>query len=132
LLDGFPRTQSQAKALEEMGIILDMVISIEAAEDLLVARMTGRRICKDCAQTFDQASNPPQKEGVCDKCGGELIARSDDRSEVVRERLKVYAERTAPLKDYYRSKGVYQEVESRGTVEETFARIVKAIEKGES
>jgi adenylate kinase len=105
LLDGFPRTLIQAKeldlVLERMQVELDAVINIKVNPDMLVSRAIGRRICKNCGATYHVSNNPPQKEGVCDKCGGELYQRSDDVEETVKNRINVYVDETSPLIDYY-------------------------------
>ncbi|MGM0378728.1 MAG: adenylate kinase, partial [Bacillota bacterium] len=105
LLDGFPRTLDQAKALDEvledMKTKLDVVINIEVNPSVLIKRITGRRICKDCGETYHIDFNPSKKEGVCDKCGGKLYQREDDNAETVKNRIDVYNKQTAPLIDYY-------------------------------
>lgn len=110
LLDGFPRTLPQADALSNtlasMGIKLDGVINIEVPRERLMARLTGRRVCKACGASFHVLFNVPQKNGVCDSCGGELYQRSDDNEETVSNRLDVYEAQTQPLIDYYQKQGV--------------------------
>jgi adenylate kinase len=114
LLDGFPRTLAQARALDEMlgemGRKIDHVINLKVDRGLLLARLTGRRICKSCGSTYHVMFNPPTQEGICDKCGGELYQRSDDTEEKVGTRLDEYTSKTAPLLDYYSSKGLLREV----------------------
>jgi adenylate kinase len=109
LLDGFPRTVPQAIALdgmlEELGKKIDLVINIDVRTELLIDRLTGRRICKSCGTTYHLKNHPPKQENVCDKCGGELYERPDDRVEIVSTRLDVYFEQTAPLLAYYQQKG---------------------------
>lgn len=109
LLDGFPRTISQAEALDgilaELGKQIDHVIDLHVDRSQLLARLTGRRICRSCGATYHVLFNPPAKEGVCDKCGGELYQRSDDTEEKVGTRLDEYINKTAPLLDYYQAKG---------------------------
>lgn len=108
LLDGFPRTIYQADALEDflksLGQSLDYVINIRVRKELLVERAVGRRLCKNCGQAYHMSFNKPSKEGVCDKCGGELIQRKDDTQETVENRINVYREQTEPLIDYYTKK----------------------------
>lgn len=104
LLDGFPRTMGQAVELDKMTDI-DLVLSIVVDLELLVERAIGRRICKECASVYHVEFSPPKVEGVCDKCGGVLIQRDDDRQETVRKRLSVYTEQTAPLIGHFRAKG---------------------------
>lgn len=110
LLDGFPRTLPQADALSNtlasMGIKLDGVINIEVPRERLMARLTGRRVCKACGASFHVLFNAPQKNGACDSCGGELYQRSDDNEETVSNRLDVYEAQTQPLIDYYQKQGV--------------------------
>jgi len=132
LLDGFPRTLGQAKALDEMGVGLDKIISLEVSEDEIIKRITGRRLCKDCPQTFHTIFKPPKKEDTCDDCGGELFLRSDDSREVAKERLVVYNELTAPLKDYYRSAGILFEVDGSGDIEEISLEIDRLLNIGET
>ncbi|SMB88922.1 Adenylate kinase [Thermanaeromonas toyohensis ToBE] len=114
LLDGFPRTVPQAQALDdwlaERALKLDAVLDIEAPREVLLIRLTGRRICPACGATYHVVYNPPQQPGRCDACGGELIQRQDDREETVRERLEVYDRQTFPLKEYYRQRGVLYEI----------------------
>ena len=96
ILDGVPRTIPQAQAMEDKGIEIDWALSIEVADQVIIDRMSGRRTCKNCSQTFHVVSNPPKVEGVCDFCGGELGIRKDDAPETVRERLAVYHRETEP------------------------------------
>ena len=110
LLDGFPRTVQQADALDgilkELGMALDRVVNIEVDKAFLVDRLTGRRVCRTCGATYHVTNKAPKVEGVCDKCGGELYQRNDDKIETVSNRLDVYAAQTAPLIEYYQSKGM--------------------------
>ncbi|MEW5955395.1 MAG: adenylate kinase [Candidatus Micrarchaeota archaeon] len=114
LLDGFPRTAVQASELDEMlrssGQKLDAVVNIDVAEQDLIARLSSRRTCRKCGAIYNALFQKPKTEGVCDRCGGGLYQRSDERPEVVRERLRVYATNTAPLIDYYRRKGLLKQV----------------------
>ncbi|AHD07519.1 adenylate kinase [Paenibacillus larvae] len=114
LLDGYPRTIAQADALDEMlksqSRQIDHVMNLTVDRELLLARLTGRRICKSCGATYHVLFNPPKHEGICDKCGGELYQRSDDTEEKVGTRLDEYTNKTAPLLDYYRQKGILREV----------------------
>jgi adenylate kinase len=133
ILDGFPRTVPQAEALgatlQAMNRGIDHVISIEVANQELLKRLAGRRTCRNCGAMYHLLFDPPTKEGVCDKCGGELYQRADDQEKTIRERLKVYDEQTAPLIQYYRGKGLLRAIDGVGEVEEIFQRIVKAIGK---
>jgi adenylate kinase len=128
ILDGFPRTVPQADALEAMGITIDKVISIEVPDEKIAARLSGRRACPVCGATYHTEYKQPAKEGICDKCGGELIIRSDDKPETVLDRLKTYHEKTAPLIDYYGKKGKLVTVEGQEEVADTTALVMKALE----
>ena len=129
ILDGFPRTVPQAEALDKMGITLDLVISIEVPDEKIIARVGGRRLCKDCGTSYHLVYNPTKVEGKCDKCGGELYTRKDDDPEVVKNRLKVYHEQTEPLEGFYRAKGNLAVVIGQEKIEDTTALTLKAIEK---
>ncbi|HPU00566.1 MAG: adenylate kinase [Firmicutes bacterium] len=134
ILDGFPRTVAQADALDkvlrDMGKKVDRVIYIEVEEEELLSRLTGRRVCRDCAATYHIKFNPPRVRNVCDQCGGELYQREDDSLTTVQERLQVYREQTAPLIDYYRKQGVLEVIDGNREMEEVYADILAAIEKG--
>ena len=127
ILDGFPRTVPQAEALDNMGITLDKVISLEVPDDVIVERMSGRRVCPKCGATYHVSDNPSRAGSLCEKCSEELTIRSDDAPEVVLSRLAVYHETTEPLKDYYAAKGILSLVDGVGTVEETAARTFRAL-----
>lgn len=131
ILDGFPRTVVQADALgrvlKEMQVALDGVISIEVEENELVRRLSGRRTCAQCGETYHLIFHPPQREGICDRCGGRLIQREDDREETIKKRLEVYAQQTAPLKDYYQAQGILREIKGMGSREEVFERICRVM-----
>lgn len=131
ILDGFPRTVPQAEALEAMlqdnEISLDRAIFLEVPEEELVDRLSGRRTCKGCGAVFHTVHKPPQKEGRCDECGGELVQREDDKVESVKNRLKVYKKSTAPLKEFYQGKGNLVEVSGLGSAEEVYSRIQAAL-----
>ena len=128
ILDGVPRTIPQAEALEEMGIAIDAALSIEIADETIVERMSGRRTCKNCSQTFHIRYNPPKQEGVCDFCGGELTIRKDDAPETVKARLETYHRETEPLKAFYEERGKLLRVENQPSIEETTAAIRRALE----
>ncbi|TMV44072.1 adenylate kinase [Paenibacillus mesophilus] len=127
LLDGFPRTIAQAEALDDMlasmGKRIDHVINLKVDRDLLLGRLTGRRICKSCGSTYHVLFNPPKVEGVCDKCSGELYQRSDDTEEKVGTRLDEYNNKTAPLLKYYETKGLLREVDGQQDIDEVTAGI---------
>ncbi|MCR4419481.1 MAG: adenylate kinase [Clostridia bacterium] len=131
LLDGFPRTVAQAEALgrmlQEMGLKLDAVLNIDVPEEKLVARLTGRRVCRQCGANYHLEFNPPRRPGVCDRCGGELYHRSDDTEATVRSRLEVYRRQTAPLLAYYRERGLLREVNGDQEVEQVFRSLLDAL-----
>ena len=128
ILDGFPRTVSQAEALEAMGVNIDKVIEIFVPDEKIQQRMSGRRVCLDCGATFHTEFKPPKVEGVCDVCGKELVIRKDDEPETVKSRLKTYHEQTAPLKGYYEAQGKLVTVEGQEEVAETTALVFKSLE----
>ncbi len=134
LLDGFPRTISQAEALDEivasMGRRIDHVINLKVDRDNLLARLTGRRICRSCGATYHILFNQPKQEGICDKCGGELYQRSDDTEEKVGTRLDEYITKTAPLLDYYEKQGTLRHVNGEQDIQEVSAEI-SAILRGQ-
>lgn len=128
ILDGFPRTIPQAEALDEMGVEIDKVIDIEVPDEKITDRMSGRRVCKECGASYHLLYKKPEKEGVCNLCGGELIQRKDDHPDTVLDRLKVYHEQTEPLKDFYAKKGKLRIVEGQEKVEDTTAATFRALE----
>jgi adenylate kinase len=134
LLDGFPRTIPQAvaldRSLQDAGQRLDRVVFFEVSEPELLRRLTGRRSCPKCQATYHLVSNPPRRPGVCDRCGSALAQREDDREETVRKRLAVYRTQTAPLLDYYQSRGVLRTIQADGSIEEVRAAIRRAVESG--
>jgi adenylate kinase len=131
LLDGFPRTENQALALDEVlnesGISLDAVINIKVDSQVLVSRITGRRICKDCGATYHIEFNPPAEEGVCDLCGGELYQRSDDNEDTVQNRIDVYNKQTAPLIEYYSKQDLIKTIDGEQAIDKVFTDIVKKL-----
>jgi len=133
LLDGFPRTIYQADALEDalksMDQSLDYVINIIVRKELLVERAVGRRICKDCGQTYHMSFNKPSKEGVCDNCGGELLKRKDDNEETVDNRISVYMEQTEPLIDYYTKKGIIVNIDGEKPIAQVGEDIIAELRK---
>lgn len=128
ILDGVPRTIPQAEAMEKKGIAIDCALSIEVSDEVIIERMSGRRTCKDCSQTFHIVNNPPKVEGKCDFCGGELTIRKDDAPETVKARLLTYHEETEPLKAFYAERGKLRTVENQPSIEATTAVIKKALE----
>ena len=127
ILDGVPRTIPQAEAMEAMGIAIDAALSIEIADETIVERMSGRRTCKNCSQTFHVVYNPPKQEGVCDVCGGELTIHRDDAPETVKTRLETYHRETEPLKAFYEGRGKLVCVDNQPSIEETTAAIRRAL-----
>lgn len=131
LLDGFPRTIEQGVALDkelhEMGISLDKVVNIQADKDVLVKRITGRRVCKTCGATYHVTNIPPKVEGICDIDGGELYQREDDKIDTVETRIEVYFKQTEPLIDYYRQKGLILDIDGTKDVKEIFETIVSSL-----
>ena len=125
ILDGMPRTIPQAEALEASGINIDCALSIEIADETIIERMSGRRTCKECSQTFHVVSNPPKKDGVCDFCGGELTIRKDDAPETVKARLETYHKETEPLKAFYAARGKLKSVGNQPSIEAT-TEVIKA------
>ncbi|MCC3358903.1 adenylate kinase [Bacillus sp. REN16] len=127
LLDGFPRTVPQAEALEailtDLGKQIDYVINIEVNSEILLERLTGRRICKDCGSTYHLVFNPPSQEGTCDKCGGELYQRADDNAETVGTRLQVNIEQSKPLLDFYQVKGYLRNINGQQEINKVFGDI---------
>ena len=128
ILDGFPRTIPQAEALDAMGVAIDRVISIEVADEKIVERMSGRRVCEKCGASYHTLYKKPSGEGVCDVCGGALIRRKDDAPETVEDRLRVYHEQTEPLKDYYAKSGKLRTVEGQEEVADTTRLTLAALE----
>ena len=128
ILDGVPRTIPQAEAMEAMGIEIDAALSIEIADETIVERMSGRRTCRNCSQTFHVVFNPPKEEGVCDFCGGELTIRKDDAPETVKARLDTFHRETEPLKAFYAARGKLVCVDNQPSIEETTAAIRSALE----
>lgn len=133
ILDGFPRTVPQAQSLEQMlqsmDISLSSVLKIEVNKATLLRRLTGRRVCPNCGATFNVDTMKPKKEGICDKCGKELIQRPDDRPETIENRLTVYHKDTAPLIEFYEKKGLLKRVQCEGEYNEVMDRIFHALEK---
>ncbi|MCI0438976.1 MAG: adenylate kinase [Chloroflexi bacterium] len=129
VLDGFPRTIGQAQALDEAmndkgGI--DRVLYIKVSQEELIRRLGGRLICRNCGATYNLNTSPPKQEGRCDRCGGELYQRDDDKPEAVRRRIEVYAKETEPLVGYYRSRSNLREIDGEGSIEEVGRALVAA------
>lgn len=134
VLDGFPRNVAQAEALdltlERLGKGIDSAIGIEVPKSELVRRLGGRRVCRKCAATYHLIFKPPVKTGVCDKCGGEIYLRPDDKEDTIEARLKVYEAETMPVIEHYKKKGSFKAVNGAGSMDEITQAIVGAIEKG--
>jgi len=133
ILDGFPRTLAQAKALDEMlkelNKKIDGVINIAVPEEEVVKRIVNRRTCRNCGAVYHLIYNPPKEDNKCDKCGGELYQRDDDKEETVRERFRVYKQNTEPLIDYYRKKGVLYDVDGTKDINGVWEEIVAVLSK---
>lgn len=128
LLDGFPRTINQAKELDK-DVEIDKVILLEAPEEVLMQRLQGRRICKNCGKVYHTENIPPKKEGVCDICEGELYQREDDKPEAIKKRLELYKKETAPLIEYYKEKGILKKIDAaQPELKDIVDDAVKAIE----
>lgn len=131
ILDGFPRTAAQAEALGEtlqaLGTPLTAVLSITVEPEELVRRLSGRRTCGNCGAAYHMETAPPRRAGLCDRCGGALLQREDDREETIRKRLAVYREQTAPLVAYYWGRGLLREVDGRGDIDDVFARVCRLL-----
>jgi len=132
LLDGFPRTLPQATALDkmlaDMGVALDVVLELIVDNDEVIRRLSGRRTCRSCGKIWHEVFDPPSQPGVCDRCGGELYQRDDDKPETVAERLRVYARDTAPLIDFYGAQGKLVGIDATGPVEDVTERAKDALQ----
>ena len=129
ILDGFPRSIPQAEALDAMGVKIDVVLSIEVADEKIVKRMSGRRVCPVCGASYHTEYKPSSKGEKCDKCDAELIIRKDDNPDTVKARLETYHKQTEPLKGYYSAKGKLTEIEGQEKVEDTTALTFAALSK---
>ncbi len=131
ILDGFPRNTAQAETLDKVLNSLNMPItaalSVDVPKDDLMKRLTGRRTCKGCQQMYNVYFSPSKKEGVCDKCGGELFQRDDDKEDTIRRRLDVYEASTAPLINYYAAKGILKSVQGVGSIDDIFKNVCEAL-----
>jgi adenylate kinase len=127
LLDGFPRTIPQAEALNRMlnseSLKVDKVVSVEVPDEEIIRRIGGRRVCEKCGAMYHKVYDPPKNADICDKCGGSLFQRDDDREGVIRKRLEVYSRQTLPLKAYYRNAGILREIDGLGTINDVRNRI---------
>ncbi len=127
ILDGVPRTLAQAKVLDEKGVKIDHVVSIEIDDAVIEDRMTGRRVCAKCGASYHVTVNPPKEEGICDACGSAVTVRKDDAPETVRHRLEVYHASTEILKDYYQGQGKLRLVQGNQSIEDANRDILRAI-----
>lgn len=127
ILDGVPRTIPQAEAMEKVGIKVDTALSLDVPDEVIIERMSGRRVCKNCGASYHISNKKPKTEGLCDVCGGELVTRNDDKPETVKARLNTYHAITEPLKDFYDKHGILKIVENQPTMEETTTLVVKAL-----
>ncbi|MDO5574311.1 MAG: adenylate kinase [bacterium] len=131
VLDGFPRTIPQAevldKAVKELNETIDYAINVEVPDENIIKRMSGRRACLACGATYHVEHVPPKKEGICDRCGKELVLRDDDKPETVKKRLEVYHAQTQPLIEYYNKKNILKEVDGTKDMKDVFADIVKIL-----
>ena len=127
ILDGFPRTVPQAEALEQMGVNIDKVIEISVPDETIQKRLSGRRVCEKCGASYHTEFKPTKIEGTCDKCGGATVIRKNDQPETVIERLNVYHEQTAPLKDFYAKLGKLETVIGQEEVADTSKLTLKAV-----
>jgi len=134
ILDGFPRTVNQALALEEMlkvkGEKISKVLFFDVPDEVIVDRLSGRRVCSKCGAVYHVKYNPPKVEGVCDLCGGSLVQRDDDKEEVVRKRLEVYRKQTQPLVEFYQERGIIYKLDAGKGVEELFEEVKGLVRDG--
>ena len=128
ILDGVPRTIAQAEAIETMGIRIDKVLELSVADDVIVERMSGRRVCEKCGASYHIINKTSKVEGVCDLCGGKTVIRKDDQPATVLDRLKAYHEQTEPLVAFYRERGKLAVIPFCPSIEETTAEVMKALE----
>ncbi len=128
ILDGFPRTLNQAEALSASDIVIDAVLNIDVADDQIIHRLAGRIECSKCGATYHKEYNKPNKEGVCDKCGGELVTRADDTPETIKSRLSIYHNQTEPLLSYYEEKGMLRTAKGKDEVAATTAEVLRVLE----
>jgi len=131
ILDGFPRTIAQAKALDaalrEIDMPLEAVVNLKVDDEELVKRLSGRRVCPGCGEPYHLETKVPAAQGKCDKCGGDLVHRADDQAEAIRNRLRVYNEQTAPVLDYYENTGILKNVDAVGGIRDILNRISEAL-----
>lgn len=132
ILDGFPRTIAQAESListlQDMGLMIEVVVNLQLKDELLIKRLSGRRVCNGCGCNFHIYYQPPKNEFVCDKCGGELYQRDDDKEEVINQRLKVYRDKTSPLINYYQQINLLKDIDADGDISEIFDKVLRLLE----
>ena len=128
ILDGFPRTINQAKFLEQRNINIDYVLELKLSEDAIIQRLSGRRICGECNAIYHIENIKPKKDGICDKCGSELVYREDDKPKSIKQRFAVYEKKTEPLIKFYKEKGILKEVDVDQPVEGVFRSVSEALE----
>lgn len=128
ILDGVPRTLAQAEALEEMGVEIDCAVDIEVSDEVIMQRLSGRRVCSACGASYHTLYKPSQQPEVCDRCGGKLIIRKDDEPATIQERLKTYHQLTEPLIEFYRQRGKLLEVDGQGEVADITAKVMAGLE----
>jgi len=133
ILDGYPRTVAQAEELEKiltkLGLHIDCVLNLNVSDEEIIRRLSTRRVCKACGSVYNLVANPPKVEGVCDKCGGPLVLRDDDKPEVVRNRLQTYINMSAPVLNYYIAKNKVLDIDGSGSVAMVRARVLRALEE---
>ncbi len=127
ILDGFPRTIAQAEALDKSDIEIDCVLNIDVPDEKIIARLSGRLECSKCAATFHKEYRKPEKDGICDNCGGELVTRADDTPETVKSRLEVYHTQTEPLIQFYKNKGMLRVAIGQEGISDTTREVLKAL-----
>lgn len=128
ILDGFPRTIPQAEALDEMGVVINKVIDIEVPDEVIINRLSGRRVCEKCGRPYHTESLKPKVDGICDDCTGALIQRKDDQIDTIKNRLEIYHSETEPLKGYYEAQGKLAVIDGQGSVDETINLTMAALE----
>ncbi len=127
VLDGFPRTIPQAEALDKIGVQIDKVIEIDVPDDVILSRLSGRRVCEDCGTPYHIKNKKPQVEGICDVCKGKLVTRKDDNVDTIKDRLKVFHDQTAPLKDYYANQNKLSVVSEYSSLEKSREATLAAV-----
>jgi adenylate kinase len=130
ILDGFPRNVAQAEAFDQVmdeGCRVDVVINVDVEREEVIRRLSGRRQCSKCGENFHKTFHPPKRDNVCDRCGGELLQREDDREEVIRKRLDVYEKETRPLISYYQKKGILKNIKGTGSIEDIHHQILQSL-----